>query len=103
MTYHCRYTLTRPHAFVVMPLGIKPGADGKLINFNLIYEQYIAPALTNASLEVFRADHELEAGNIHADMFQELLISDLVIADLTINNPNVWYEGNPPLFNKSLQ
>ncbi len=92
MTDFCRYTLTRPHAFVVMPFGTKPGADGKLINFNLIYEQYIAPALTNAGLEVFRADHELEAGNILADMFQELLIADLVIADLTINNPNVWYE-----------
>ena len=25
-------------------------------------------------------------------MFQELLVADLVVADLTINNPNVWYE-----------
>jgi hypothetical protein len=25
-------------------------------------------------------------------MFQELLIADLVVADLTIDNPNVWYE-----------
>lgn len=53
MTDFCRYTLTRPHAFVVMPFGTKAGVDGKLINFNLIYEQYIAPALMNAGLEVF--------------------------------------------------
>ena len=26
------------------------------------------------------------------DMFQELLIADLVVADLTLANPNVWYE-----------
>ena len=25
-------------------------------------------------------------------MFQELLVADLVVADLTIDNPNVWYE-----------
>jgi hypothetical protein len=25
-------------------------------------------------------------------MFQELLVADLVVADLTIENPNVWYE-----------
>jgi hypothetical protein len=25
-------------------------------------------------------------------MFQELLVADLVIADLSIDNPNVWYE-----------
>ena len=25
-------------------------------------------------------------------MFQELLMADLVVADLTLDNPNVWYE-----------
>ena len=25
-------------------------------------------------------------------MFQELLVADLVVADLTLDNPNVWYE-----------
>ena len=45
-----------------------------------------------AGLEVFRADEEQRAGGILPDMFQELLIADLVVADLTIDNPNVWYE-----------
>ena len=43
-------------------------------------------------MEVFRADQEQRAGDIITDMFQELLIADLVVADLTIDNPNVWYE-----------
>lgn len=30
-----------------------------------------------------------EAGDIRADMFQELLIADLAVADLTPANPNV--------------
>jgi tetratricopeptide (TPR) repeat protein len=39
-----------------------------------------------------RADAERRAGGIHADMFQDLLLSEFVLADLTIDNPNVWYE-----------
>lgn len=94
MPSHNNYdqALAKPHAFVVMPFGIKPGPDGASIDFNLVYSQYIAPALMSAGLDVFRADEELAAGNILVDMFQELLIADLVIADLTIHNPNVWYE-----------
>ncbi len=89
----------RPHAFVVMPFGIKPGpgqstAGGPtaLINFNRVYDEYIRPALEDAGLEPFRADKEVRAGDILEDMFQELLVADLVVADLTIENPNVWYE-----------
>ena len=84
--------MIRPHAFAAMPFGIKPGADGKPIDFNRVYREYIAPALDAAGLESFRADEEIRAGDIKTDMFQELLVADLVVADLTIDNPNVWYE-----------
>ncbi|MGH8582842.1 MAG: tetratricopeptide repeat-containing protein [Gammaproteobacteria bacterium] len=82
----------KPHAFVVMPFGKKPGHDGTLIDFNAVYEQLLKPAIEAAGLEVFRADEEEAAGDIRTDMFQELLIADLVMADLTIDNPHVWYE-----------
>ncbi len=82
----------KPHAFVAMPFGIKPGHDGALIDFNRIYADYIGPALEAAGFEVFRADEEQRAGDIRTDMFQELLMADLVVADLTLDNPNVWYE-----------
>ena len=82
----------RPHAFVAMPFGTKPGADGQPIDFNRVYDEYIAPALDAAGLTAFRADEEVRAGDIKTDMFQELLVADLVVADLTIDNPNVWYE-----------
>jgi len=82
------------HAFVAMPFGCKPGldSDNALIDFNHIYVELIRPALEEADCVVFRADEELRAGDIRIDMFQELLIADLVVADLTIDNPNVWYE-----------
>src|SRR4030095_15620062 len=82
----------QPHAFVAMAFGTKPDADGSLIDFNRVYVEYIAPALREAGLDVFRADQEARAGDIRTDMFQELLVADLVVADLTLANPNVWYE-----------
>ena len=69
----------KPHAFVAMPFGIKPGHDGVLIDFNRVYAEYIQPALEAAGLEVFRADEEQRAGDIRTDMFQELLAADLVV------------------------
>ncbi|MDA4120439.1 MAG: tetratricopeptide repeat protein, partial [Thaumarchaeota archaeon] len=75
------------HVFVAMPFGTKEGID-----FNRVYTEYIKPALEGSGFEVFRADEELRGGNIRTDMFQELLLADLVVADLTIDNPNAWYE-----------
>lgn len=83
---------TRPHAFVAMPFGRKPGPDGTEVDFNRVYRELIVPAVEAAGLSAFRADEEQAGGSILADMFQELLIADLVVADLSIPNPNVWYE-----------
>jgi len=82
----------KPHAFVAMPFGTKPGPDGKPVDFNRVYSELIRPALESAGLTAFRADEETRPGDIRVDMFQELLIADLVVVDLTIDNPNVWYE-----------
>ena len=81
-----------PHAFVAMAFGTKPGADGQPIHFNRVFDELLAPALRDAGFAVVRADQEQRAGDIRTDMFQELLAADLVLADLTIDNPNVWYE-----------
>jgi hypothetical protein len=82
----------KPHAFVAMPFGKKTGYDGILIDFNAIYNDFLKPAIEAAGLVVFRADQEQSVGNIKTDIFQELLIADLVVADLTLDKPNVWYE-----------
>ncbi len=82
----------KPHAFVAMPFGVKKDNQGTEIDFNRVYAELIKPALEAAGLEVFRADEDMRAGEIRKDMFQELLIADLVVADLTLDNPNVWYE-----------
>src|SRR5512147_2376398 len=82
----------KPHAFVIMPFGKKKGGDGSLYDFNAIYSQLIKPALEAAGFEAFRADEETTSGDILTDMFQELLLADLCIADMSIDNANVFYE-----------
>lgn len=82
----------RPHAFVIMPFGQKKGADGQIIDFNAIYLDLIKPSLERAGFEAFRADEETVAGDILTDMFQELLLADLCICDMSIDNANVFYE-----------
>jgi tetratricopeptide (TPR) repeat protein len=82
----------RPHAFVIMPFGKKKGSDGSPFDFNAIYAQLIKPTLEMAGFEAFRADEETSSGDILTDMFQELLLADLCIVDMSIDNANVFYE-----------
>jgi tetratricopeptide (TPR) repeat protein len=79
-------------AFVIMPFGKKKAADGTVIDFDAVYKEFLAPAITAAGLAPHRADADRRGGSIHVDMFQDLLLAEFVVADLALDNPNVWYE-----------
>ena len=68
-------------AFVIMPFEDE---------FNIIYEQLIKPGLKN--FKVKRADSIDSQQNILKDIIRGISDSDLVVADLTSKNPNVFYE-----------
>src|SRR6185503_16319667 len=68
------------------------GADGSIYDFNAIYSELIKPTLESAGFESFRADEETTSGDILTDMFQELLLADLCLVDMSIDNANVFYE-----------
>jgi tetratricopeptide (TPR) repeat protein len=83
----------RAICFVDMPFGKKPDlGSGVTVDFDQIYETGIKPAIVDAGLEPVRGDQERTGGIIHVPMFGRLLLSDFVIADLTLSNPNVFYE-----------
>jgi tetratricopeptide (TPR) repeat protein len=75
-----------------MPFGKKPDGAGGSIDFDAVYRDVIAPAISGADLEPLRADEELTAGVIHKAMFERLLLCEYAVADLTTANPNVFYE-----------
>lgn len=79
-------------AFVVMPFGRKKGPDGVEIDCDAVYRDLLEPAISAAGLAPHRADADRRGGSIHLDMFQDLLLAEFVVADLTLDNANVWYE-----------
>jgi tetratricopeptide (TPR) repeat protein len=80
-------------AFIVRPFGEKKfGKDQVAVNFDDVEKALIEPALKDLNIEGRTTAEILESGNIRNDMFQRLLVSDLVIADLTVHNANVFYE-----------
>lgn len=79
--------------FVDMPFGRKKDpASGVEIDFDQVYEKAIKPAILAAGLDPLRGDEERTGGIIHAPMFARLLLAEFVVADLTLANPNVFYE-----------
>jgi hypothetical protein len=47
---------------------------------------------TFSNLQVKRADHDTRPGLIDVQMINDLLNAELVIADLSLSNPNAFYE-----------
>jgi len=82
----------RELCFVLMPFGKKPDAGGTLVDFDAVYRELIAPAITQAELDPLRADEEMTGGIIHKPMFERLMLCPYAVADLSTANANVFYE-----------
>ena len=74
-------------AFIIRPFGTKAG-----VNFDSIEEKLIQPALAQIGISGSTTTEIVEQGNIREDMFRLLVCADLVIADISIHNANVFYE-----------
>lgn len=75
------------NVFIVRPFGTKNGID-----FDRVETDLIRPAMEQAGLTGGTTGEFIQQGNIRVDMFEQLLIADLVIADISIHNANVFYE-----------
>lgn len=83
----------QPLLFAVMPFGRKPDPSGRFeIDFDDLYGRVIRVAAKAAGVDVVRADEEAYGGPIHVAMYERLLLAEIVLADLTLSNPNVFYE-----------
>ena len=107
------------NAFIVRPFGrksfyLKPGASTERlaaaasmvslpakgvdapqaveVDFDAVQRRLIEPALALIGIRGKTTAADIAAGNIREDMFNRLLTADLVLADVSIHNPNVFYE-----------
>ncbi|MBC8737653.1 hypothetical protein F6X40_12675 [Paraburkholderia sp. UCT31] len=72
--------------FIAAPSGIHAGID-----FGSVYAALIEPAVGSAEFTVFHADATPPGGGIADEVLQNLLIADIVVADLTLENAAVAY------------
>jgi len=76
--------------FVISPIG-NEGSEIR-VKSDLVLHHIIKPVLEKNGYEVNRADNITQPGLITHQIIDELIESDLVIADLSSFNPNVFYE-----------
>ena len=82
--------------FVIMPIGIKSdmsgGPERSSTNFDTVYETLIKPAALASDFSVLRIDEVVTSGTVSDQFLQELFTADVVVADVSVPNPNVFYE-----------
>lgn len=74
---------TRKRCFVLMPF-----AD----QYREVYEEVYKPVCDQSGMDCWRVDEISRPGSITRDIVEGILDADIVIADLTSKNPNVFYE-----------
>ncbi|MFZ0737652.1 MAG: hypothetical protein WBL70_01130 [Candidatus Acidiferrales bacterium] len=76
-------TAPKPFVFVLMPFDQK---------FDDIYQLGIKPAAEGAGAYCERIDEQIFAESILARIYNQIAKADIVVADMTGRNPNVFYE-----------
>jgi hypothetical protein len=82
--------VSKKTCFVIAPIG-EEGSDTRRRS-DQVLEHVIKPSAKECGYEAVRADAISEPGIITSQIIQHLLEDDLVIADLSGRNPNVFYE-----------
>jgi hypothetical protein len=78
----------KPKCFVIMPFSPTPSC----LDWTEIYDTLIRPAITGSGFGYTCERSQIMSGAFVKDILANLYAADLVVADLTDRNPNVFYE-----------
>lgn len=79
--------------FVSIPFGIKTDPyTGMRVDFNIIYRDLVEPAVSGTHYRSYRIDDLSDFLDMQKLIIESVINCDIMIADLTTNNPNVMYE-----------
>ena len=76
--------------FIISPIGSETSETR--IYFDKVRRHIIEPVVSELGYSTIRADEIPKPGTITKQIIEHLVNDDLVIADLTLKNPNVFYE-----------
>lgn len=81
------------HKFVVEPIRRKAFVVMQFEkDYDDLYKNVIYPVCSEFGYEVYRADESFSTGMIIEDIIKRISESSIIIADITPDNPNVFYE-----------
>jgi hypothetical protein len=80
----------KKRCFVISPIGA-PGSDVRT-HADDVFNYIVEPVAQQMGYETERGDHTARPGRISDQMYDRILHDDLLIAVLTFQNPNVYYE-----------
>jgi hypothetical protein len=88
--------MPQPICFMVMPYGTKEtgaqaGKGPSKIDFDALWKKAFEPLIKELGYDPVRADQDIGALIVH-EMLERLYFADLVLADMTLPNGNVYYE-----------
>ena len=78
--------------FVSIPFGRKSLPDGREMDFDFLYREVIRRTVEEIGIECRRLDDYSSGVSWQKSLLTALISSDLVIADISANSPNVFYE-----------
>ena len=79
--------------YVSIPFGRRPNpVSGTLVDYDQIYQEIIRPTVEHAGLTCSRGDEFTGGGLGLKSIYTLVMGSDLMIADVSVANPNVMYE-----------
>ena len=76
--------------FFFIPIGLEGSQERKVSDF--VMSVYLSPTLEKLDYKVERADSSKTVERIDTSILEQLKTADLVIADVSGNNPNVMFE-----------
>jgi MAP3K TRAFs-binding domain len=79
--------------FVSMPVGRKTAPEtGVVVDFDRVYAELVVPAVSDAGLHLRSWRSSSTAASIQQQALAHIISSDVLLADVTMSNPNVMYE-----------
>jgi len=78
--------------YIALPAGVRQDQDGRTLDFEYLYSKVLKPTIEDAGLECRRLEEFSPGMSWHRSLFTAILSSDLMIADVSTQNPNVMYE-----------
>jgi hypothetical protein len=81
-----------PLCLIVIPFGKKRDATGRVIDFDVVYQRLIVPAVQAAGLQPVKDDESRTGGIIDKPLFERLILCEYAVVDLTTANAGVFYE-----------